>query len=730
MDAVMSAAPDGERAGGGSQLPALPPEAPLAMPEQSLWAPATGRGRPPTSPRGILGRRALVLAVTLALTAASAYEMYQVLKIGGLTPLEATILALYVMLFAWIAFSFASVAIGFVALLAGGVRTLGIDTNAATEAPPQPATRSALLVPTYNEEPVRLMARIEAIDQSIAAAGGRAAFDLFILSDTTDPEILIAEEAHVLALRERTGGHGRIFYRHRRRNEGRKAGNVAEWVRRFGAAYEQMIVLDADSLMTGDTILRLVGAMERHPRVGLIQTLPVIIHGRTLFARAQQFAGRIYGPLIAEGIAWWHGAEGNYWGHNAVIRVRAFADAAGLPTLRGRKPFGGHILSHDFVEAALMRRGGWAIHMAPGLGGSYEEAPPSLTDAAVRDRRWCQGNLQHIGVLPARGLHWVSRLHLATGIGSYITAPLWLLFLLVGIVISLQAQFIRPEYFPSGFALFPQWPEQDPVRAAWVFAGTMGLLIVPKLFGYLLLLRDGALRRGCGGGLRAFVSLVLETFVSGLIAPVMMLMQSAAVAEILIGRDAGWKVQRRDDGTLPSGELLRRYGWHTAFGVALGVAAYAVSVPLFLWMSPVILGLVLAIPLAALTASPGIGRALRRLGLLLIPEEREPPDVIVRAAALGRELARTLGAGPGIAGLFASPTLLQAHRAMLPPRPPARRGEVDVDLVVGLARVEAAENFATALAALSPRETMALLCDARGVDRLAALWRAGQEQAA
>jgi len=189
-------------------------------------------------------------------------------------------------------------------------------------------------------------------------------------------------------------------------------------------------------------------------------------------------------------------------------------------------------------------------------------------------------------------------------------------------------------------------------------------------------------------------------------------------------------VQRRDDGTLSAGELLRRYGWHTAFGVALAVAAYAVSVPLFLWMSPVILGLVLAIPLAALTASPGVGRTLRRLGLLLTPEEREPPDVIVRAAALGRELERTLGAGPGIAGLFASPTLLQAHRAMLPPRPPARRGEVDVDLVVGLARLEAAENFAAALATLSARETMALLCDARGLDRLAALWRAGQEQAA
>ena len=173
-------------------------------------------------------------------------------------------------------------------------------------------------------------------------------------------------------------------------------------MRRFGGAYPQMLILDADSLMTGDTIVRLAGAMERHPDVALIQTLPVIVNGNTLFARMQQFAGRVYGPVIAHGVAWWHGAESNYWGHNAIIRTRAFAAHAGLPELRGIKPFGGTVLSHDFVEAALLRRGGWALHMVPGLAGSYEEGPPSLTDMLVRDRRWCQGNLQHGAVLPAQ----------------------------------------------------------------------------------------------------------------------------------------------------------------------------------------------------------------------------------------------------------------------------------------------------------------------------------------
>src|SRR5437879_2538565 len=214
--------------------------------------------------------------------------------------------------------------------------------------------------------------------------------------------------------------------------------------------------------------------------------------------------------MIAAGVAWWHGSEGNYWGHNAVIRVRAFAQDAGLPDLRGRKPFGGHILSHDFVEAALMRRAGWGIRMVPALGGSFEECPPSLLDFAARDRRWCQGNIQHLAVLPAHGLHWVSRLHLLTGIGSYLTAPLWLLFLVLGILISLQAQFVRPEYFPQGFSLFPQWPAQDPVLAAWVFVCTMALLTVPQILAFIVLLTQPATRKQFGGGFRVFFGIVVE----------------------------------------------------------------------------------------------------------------------------------------------------------------------------------------------------------------------------
>jgi membrane glycosyltransferase len=359
--------------------------------------------------------------------------------------------------------------------------------------------------------------------------------------------------------------------------------------------------------------------------------------------------------------------------------------------------------------------------MAPALPGSYEESPPSLTEYAARDRRWCQGNLQHTGVLPARGLNWVTRLHLATGIGSYVAAPLWLLFLLTGILISLQAQFIRPEYFPKTFTLYPQWPAQDPVRAAYVFAGTMALLLLPKFLGYLAMLPDRSARRGFGGAFRAFISMLVEIIISGLIAPVMMLIQSASVIGVLSGRDSGWNAQRRDDGSLPLRATTRRYAWHTLFGLLLALAAYEVSFSLFAWMTPVILGLILAIPLAQWTADPGAGRSMRDRRLLLTPEESAPPDILQRANAFSAAPAAT-EALPAIDRLFAEPALLAAHRAMLP-QVSRRRGEIEVALVVGLAKLDECTTVAEAAAALTRAETMALLTDARGLEALAALDR-------
>jgi membrane glycosyltransferase len=685
--------------GGSVRTQFLPPESPMVMSKQQFQGFQRREDNQEAPLDSVALRRACIFTGTAAMTAAGCYEMYEVLQVGGVTILEWMVLFLFVLLFAWIAFSFMSALAGFAVLLFRTKDPLGIDPAAPL---PSIGSKNAMLLPTYNEDPYRIMARLRAMCESVDQSGYGSRFDWFVLSDTTSPSVWVAEEKCFLRLREDLRAKN-IFYRHRPENTARKSGNIEDWIKGFGAGYDHMIILDADSLMTGDTIVRLVSAMERHPGVALIQTLPIVVNARTLFARLQQFSGRLYGPLIAAGIAWWHGSEGNYWGHNAIIRVRAFAQDAGLPDLQGRKPFGGHILSHDFVEAALMRRAGWAIRMVPTLGGSFEECPPSLLDFAARDRRWCQGNLQHLAVLPARGLHWVSRLHLLTGIGSYLTAPLWLLFLVLGILISLQAQFVRPEYFPKGFSLFPKWPAQDPILAAWVFVGTMGLLILPKFLAYVLLETQTRNRKQFGGGLLVFVGVVIETFLSGLIAPVMMIFQSSAVGEILLGRDAGWQVQRRDDGEWPTSDLIRKYAVPTLFGVGMAASAFAVSLPLLLWMAPVIVGLLLCVPIAMLS-SKGSNPNPR---LFRTPEQTAPPQVLIRANELANASDEAVACP--LLELRNEPRLLDAHLMNLPGDKPRNRGQINPHLAIARAKIEDAETFEEALGYLTARETFAVL---------------------
>lgn len=623
--------PDGRRQALPT-LPPLPPEAPLDMPVQTLDRGVLADPPRPTTPPNMAWRRFAVIGSAVLLTVVATYQLWWLLRGDGIDPLEGTLLVLFVALFAWIVQSFVGAIAGFVLLLQRRPLRMGMH---ATGPLPQVGSRTALLVPVYNEDPERVAAGLQAMHESLAATGQLQRFDFFLLSDTRRPDIQAAEVAAVAALRTRLGPEARVYYRLRKDNTERKAGNIADWVRRWGGAWPQFLILDADSVMSGDTLVRLAAAMERHDDVALIQTLPVIVNGSTLFARMQQFAGRVYGPVIAYGVAWWHGAESNYWGHNAMIRSRAFAECAGLPELRGVKPFAGTVLSHDFVEAALMRRGGWALHMIPGLGGSYEEGPPSLTDMLVRDRRWCQGNLQHGGVLPARGLHWVSRWHLLIGIGHYFTAPMWAMLMIVGVSIPLlHAGFSWDRPSLAGFTPIAYWREQDGDRFIGVFIVTMTMLLAPKLMGYLATVVDPVTRRGCGGALRVAAGVLLETLLAALMAPVTMYVQSRGVAQVLAGKDSGWESQRRDDGGLPLRELLRLYGGMTLVGVVAGVAAWMVSPALAAWMSPVVLGLVLSIPIVALGASRAAGLWLRRRRLFATPEELSPPPVLVRAGEL------------------------------------------------------------------------------------------------
>ena len=406
-------------------LRTTPGEQPLAMPAQDLhhWAVAA---RHVTPAAGTRKARIFVFGFTALLTGAGTYGMYQVISPVNVTWLQLLFATLFALTFTWIAFACASACLGFWVLLRNRL-------PAAALAPHAQMGRTALLMPVYNEDPEHVFAALSRMGRALMWQGAQRHFDIFVLSDTRKLDIAAMEERCFRDLRKSFQGEMGIFYRRRVENHHRKAGNIADFVTRWGGAYDHMIVLDADSEMSGDVMVTLARAMAADAEAGIIQSLPLLQNRWTPFARMTQFAGRVYGPLVAAGLSVWHGRDGNYWGHNAIIRTRAFAEAAGLPELPGRKPFGGHILSHDFVEAALMRRAGWAVYMLPQLRGSYEETPPCLIDLAVRDRRWAQGNLQHAKLLRTAGLHWISRVHLVQGIMSYLASPLWLLLLVAGL---------------------------------------------------------------------------------------------------------------------------------------------------------------------------------------------------------------------------------------------------------------------------------------------------------
>ena len=684
--------------------PALPAESPLAMPTQALSRFDEQARRTPINPQPVpVLNRIIAFGGGLLLTGYGTFEMYKVVSVTSVTLLQWLLLILFTINFSWIALAFFSAVLGFFALL----------KKPSPDLPVAPLTqRTALVMPVYNESPSRVFAALHAMIEEIEQLGQAHAFDIFVLSDTTDSNIWIAEERTFLALREKTQTTINLYYRHRPRNIGRKSGNIEDFVTRWGGAYPFMLVLDADSLMSGDCIIRLAHAIENDPDAGIIQSLPLITNRNTFFARVQQFAARIYGPVIATGLALWSGREGNYWGHNAIIRTKAFADHAGLPVLSGKPPFGGHILSHDFVEAALIRRAGWSVYMLPNLRGSYEESPPSLIDLSVRDRRWCQGNLQHSRVIGAKGLTLPTRQHFATGIMSYLASPFWLAQLFVGILLVLQSTYVRPEYFTQQFSLFPTWPRFDAERALALFELTMGVLLAPKFFGLLLMILNKKERQACGGAVMLILSTLLEILISALVAPIMMLIQSGAVMQILFGRDTGWNPQRRDDGSIPMADIIRRHRLHVALGVIVAITAFIISPSLFGWMSPTIIGLVLSIPLSAASSSLALGLALKKLHLLLIPEERDTPTVIARANALqGEYKALNYDEADGMEALALDKTLCEAHLAMLPPVPRRHRGDIDSERAVAEAKLADAQTLADAINWLKPKERSLILSD-------------------
>jgi membrane glycosyltransferase len=637
--------------------------------------------------------RLLTFGGALLLTGYAAREMIAVVSVGGVTMLQGVMVVLFAITFGWIALSAAAAVTG---VLFGGVRRNGKGDLSVDQ-------RTALVMPVCNEDPARTFAALQAMAEALVDTGQAGGFEIFVLSDTSNPNVYVQETQALHALRQALGEGMRVWYRRRSENAAKKSGNLRDFVTRWGGRYDFMIVLDADSILSADTLVTLVREMVADSKLGLLQTVPRLTGGHTLFARLQQFAGAVYGPVVARGVAAWQGDDGNYWGHNAIIRVRAFAAA-------GRKPFGGLIMSHDFVEAALLRRAGWSVRMLPTIGGSWEESPPTLLDVASRDRRWAQGNIQHLAVVGAAGFAWPNRMHMWIGIMSYLASPLWLALIAVGLAVTAHIATVQFEYFTDEVSLFPRWPRFDTERMIELFIFSMATLIAPKVLG---LLRAFVTRELVGkvGVIRLVLGVVGETVLSALYAPIMMMIQTRQVWEILRGQDSGWSTQSRQRaGAARLHMLLRRHWVHMITGLAVGAALTFVSLPLLAWMAPTLVGLVLALPLSAASGSVMLAKLTRIFGFFTTPEEVSPPTVIRRRDVLERRLAADLE-HQSVESLLTDEAARQRHFAAVLPRPPAPRGKPDVAFLSARAKVTDARNVQEALQWLAPPERIAVLSD-------------------
>jgi membrane glycosyltransferase len=603
-----------------------------------------------------VARRILFFGLGLLTTAGASLAMLDILGANGLEPIELAILCLFVFNFFWLTLSFWSAFAGFV-FEALDVEPITlrrrVRLHPKTGAPLR--SRTAVVMAERNEPPDRIFAAFEALIDQIAGTGLLDHFAFFVLSGTDDPSHVELERRVWAATCRRLGAVGQLFYWKREERTGRKAGTISDFLRRWGGQYDYMVVLDADSLMTGEVVVELARLMDANPEAGLIQTLPLPINQTTLFARVLQFAGHLYGRVYATGTAAWQLGESNYYGHNAIVRAQAFRECCGLPTLPGRPPLGGEIHSHDFVEAALLRRGGWQVFFLPHLAGSYEELPSNLLDFAVRDRRWAQGNLQHLKLLFARGLHPISRFHFLNGAFAFVLSPLWLLFLVLSTAEMVVQAVVGHAYFPPDYSLFPEWPISKLPETLSLAGVTVGLLFVPKILGLALCaFRE---RRAYGGAARLLASTAFEWLFSILMAPIMMALHSYFVATLLVGRVTGWNPQSRSERGLGVREAVSSLGFLFFAALAWGVLLLVAAPDRVWWVLPVLTGLALAVPVAVWSSRGSVGIRLRDAGFLLTPEETRPDPVI----ALARE-AHTANAA--VLAAPAPPT------EELPPGPP------------------------------------------------------------
>ncbi len=620
-------------------------------------------------------RRLLLTVFVMGQTLIACYFLLWVLPYHGGTMVELGLLVLFALLYMWIAVGFWTALFGFVLRLIGGDRHGLLKRHAGAGLEATPLARTAIIMPVYHEPVHWTLSGLKAVYQDLARSGHLDQFEFHILSDSRDPNVWLEEQATWYRLCQELGAEGRLFYRRRRVNLNFKSGNVADFLRRWGRRYRYMVVLDADSLLSADTIVRMVQLMEREPNVGILQTAPSIINGESLFARVQQFSNRLYSTLFASGLAAIQMGDAAFWGHNAIIRIKPFMAHCGLRKLRGFGLFRGPIMSHDFVEAAYMGRAGYEVWLEPDLGHSFEESPPTLSDELSRDNRWSRGNLQHLWILLfGRRLRLAHRMALLNGVMAYMASPLWLAFLILTTVEAFQMTVASIDYFPEGHqGLFPLWPEWRPEWALGLALSTLSLLFIPKFLAILDAVIHGSARQ-FGGFLRLLISVLAEIVISVLLAPIRMMAHSRYVIGALLNLSLTWAGQNRTQET----------AWWDAFvtqfpGMVIGAGwsafAWSLDPMFFLWSLPVAIPLVLAAPTSVLLSRVGPGQALRRWGMLVIPEELTPVQVLedARAARRGIGNASMLTA---VEEAVVRPRLNRLHQALARNERLAKRAEL------------------------------------------------------
>jgi len=563
----------------------------------------------------VLRARRLALTVPSLATAGAIAWLAALAYPAGVSPLAWAVLGLFSVIMAWQAYTACQYAYGLAAALLGdrakSVLERRSEPETAKAVPTGAGGRTAAVMAIHAEDAVAVFARLRVMARSLAEAGTEN-IDIFVLSDTRDGAIAAVEEHEYARIQAWASGDPalpRIRYRRRTENVGRKAGNIGEFCRTYGGEYAFMIVLDADSLMTGATMGRLVRLMQESPRTGLIQTVSYAAGRDTLFARIQQFAVRLYAPLALRCLETWQGPEGSYWGHNAILRIEAFVEHAQLPRLPGREPLGGEILCHDIVEGALMVRAGWEVRLLPELGGTWEEMPTNLIDLLGRERRWCQGNLQHLRVLPWTGLQAASRWHLLVGILSYGMLPLWIAF--IGAAAWQAAR-------TGDLGLLAYGLTGHGAAAHALAALSITVLALPKLLSLGYVLASPARRADFGGTRSLLTSAALEQAVWVVLWPVLTLFTAGAVVATFFGRVVRWETQDRDDRQVSWGEAFRLQADAVVVGALIAFALVLVGDAwLALWLAPLAFALLTSPAQSVWTSRADLGRLARARGLFL-----------------------------------------------------------------------------------------------------------------